>query len=71
MASPTGIIPEDMYYPRKSGEVLRWLAALPIPGDDKVNLLAGWALWVGCKFNASQIEKLRSSGTDRLATGGK
>jgi hypothetical protein len=71
MASPTGILPEDMYSLRRTGDVLRFLAALPIPGDDKVNILAGYALWMGIKYNSGQIEKLRSSGTDRQATGGR
>ena len=63
MASPTGIIPEEYFYPRRAGAVLDFLSKLPIPGDDKVNLLAGWSLWVGAKFQASQIEKLRATGT--------
>jgi hypothetical protein len=71
MASPTGIIPDAMFTRERSGDVLRFLAALPIPADDKEELLAGWALWVGAQFNASQIEKLRASGTDRAATGGR
>jgi hypothetical protein len=71
MASPTGIIPDDMFRRERSGDVLRWLAALPIPADDKEEILAGWSLWTGAQFNASQIAKLKSSGTDYLATGGR
>jgi hypothetical protein len=69
MASPTGIIPDEYFTPASSGKVLQFLASLPIPGDDKVNILAGWSLWTGARFNGSQIDKLRRTGTDYAATG--
>lgn len=65
MASPTGIIPEDYFTPRKLGDVMAFLKAMPIPGDDKEKLLAGWARWVGVKINGAQRAAVRNSGTDR------
>jgi hypothetical protein len=70
MASPTGIIPDDLFHASKVSAVLSFLEALPIPGDDKVNLLAGWQHWTGLVVDSASVEKLRESGSDRLATRG-
>lgn len=65
MASPTGIIPEDYFARNKLGDVMKFLQAMPIPGDDKEKLLVGWARWVGVKLNASQRAAVRNTGSDR------
>jgi hypothetical protein len=65
VASPTGIVPEYMMYPRYLGDVMKFLQQMPIPGDDKEKLFVGWARWVGVKINASQRAAVRNSGTDR------
>ena len=62
--SPTGIIPEDLMEPRHLGKVLEFLRALPIEGDDKVDLLLGWARAVGAKVSSSQRRTVRLSGVD-------
>lgn len=65
MASPTGIIPEEYFYPSRLGDVMKFLQAMPIPGDDKEKLFAGWARWVGVKINSGQRAAVRNSGSDR------
>lgn len=63
--SPTGIIPEELMYPYKRLEVIQFLKELPVPGDDKVDLLVGWAKMVGVSVNASTRRAVMLSGTDR------
>lgn len=65
MASPTGIIPEEYFYPRRLGDVMEYLKKLPMPGDEKEKLFVGWARWVGVKINGSQRAAVRNSGIDR------
>lgn len=62
--SPTGIIPEALMLPAKLAEVMAFLATIPVPGDDKVDLFVGWARMVGVKVNASQRQKVKLTGTD-------
>ena len=63
--SPTGVIPEELMRPRKLAEVMRFLQALPVNGDDKADLFLGWARMVGVKVNAAQRRAVRESGVDR------
>lgn len=49
-------------YPKELGAVMKLLAAVPVHGDDKVELLIGWARTVGTKVNASQRQALRNTG---------
>jgi hypothetical protein len=65
MASPTGIIPEEYFRPSALGDVMAFLKAMPIPGEDKEKLLFGWARWVGVKINAGQRAAVRNTGSDR------
>jgi len=64
--SPTGILPEPLMRPGKLGEVLAAIVALPMTGDDKVELLVGWARAVGVQVSASQRDRVRASGIDHL-----
>jgi hypothetical protein len=64
VASPTLIIPDELFDRTRQGEAIEFLKALPIPAEDKVDLLAGYALWLGIRFNASQIERVRQTGND-------
>ncbi len=63
--SPTGIIPEELMFPAKRIAVMQFLITLPVPGDDKVDLLVGWARMVGVTVNSSQRRRVRESGSDR------
>ncbi len=64
--SPTGIIPEELMFPAKRMQVVAFLMKLPVPGDDKVDLLVGWARMVGVTVNSSQRRTVRESGSDRI-----
>lgn len=63
--SPTGIIPEALLFPSKRQDVMSYLINLPVDGDDKVDLLVGWAKAVGVTVNSSQRSTVRDSGIDR------
>lgn len=62
--SPTGIIPEELMRPMRRADVMAFLIALPVEGDEKVNLLVGWAKAVGVTVNSSQRATVRDSGVD-------
>ncbi len=62
MVSPTGILPEDLFYPSKIAEVQEYLIKLPLPGDEKVKILVGWSRWVGVKLSPAQRQKVFDSG---------
>lgn len=64
MTSPTGVIPEDLMFPAKLGEVMEFLKQMPIPGHDKRQILFGWARTVGVKLRASQYRAVEESGID-------
>lgn len=65
MASPTGIIPEDWFYPAQMGKVMDWLKALPVPGHEKMVIFQGWGRWVGMKLSPSQLNAIIRSGVDQ------
>jgi hypothetical protein len=44
---------------------MKFLQAMPIPGEDKEKLFFGWARWVGVQINAGQRAAVRNSGIDR------
>ncbi len=54
-------------FPAKRLQVVAFLMKLPVPGDDKVDLLVGWARMVGVTVNSSQRRTVRESGSDRGA----
>ncbi len=64
MESPTGVIPEELMFPAKLEEVLRFLEAAPVRSRLKVELLMGWARTVGVKLRGSQYHRVRRSGID-------
>jgi hypothetical protein len=64
MSSPTGVIPEDLMYPAKVGEVMQFIKNLAIPGEDKKSLLFGWARTVGVRLAPSQYRAVFVTGTD-------
>lgn len=62
--SVTGIIPEEFMDPSHLGDVIAFLKAAPLQGDDKVTLLLVWARQVGAKVSASQRAAVLSSGIE-------
>lgn len=65
MLSPTGIVPEELMFPRKLKETMRFLQGLPVAGTIKEQLLLGWARTVGVTLRGSQFRRVRESGIDR------
>ncbi len=63
--SPTGIIPEELMFPAKLGDVIDLIQQIPVPGYYKVQLLFQWSRAIGVKLSASQLEAVRRTGTDR------
>jgi hypothetical protein len=51
-------------YPARLGDVMAYLIALPIPGDEKEKLFVGWSRTVGVKLSGSQLRKVRNSGVE-------
>jgi hypothetical protein len=68
MASPTGVIPDELFTPGSVGKVMDFLKAMPIDGDKKELYLIGWARWVGVSINVSQRAAVRNSGIDRVGS---
>jgi len=65
MASPTGIIPEQLIRQNAKQEVIRWLKQQPAPGHFKRSLLLGWAMTVGVKIRGAEYREVEASGTDQ------
>jgi hypothetical protein len=65
MLSPTGIIPEDLMYPEKLGEVMTLLKDMVQTGTWKREVLQGWARVVGSKISQAQYRAVYMSGYDQ------
>ena len=65
--SPTGILPEELMQPGKVRDVMTFLQKLYVDSHTKADLLTGWAMEVGQRVSASQVNAVRRTGTD---TGG-
>lgn len=64
MISPTGIVPEELMYPQKLGEVMTLLKAKTATGDWKREVLQGWARLVGVKISQAQYRAVYHTGWD-------
>lgn len=65
MLSPTGIIPEELMFPRRLRDVVKFLKGAPVRGSIKEQLLLGWARTVGVTLRGSLYRRVRESGIDR------
>ncbi len=65
--SPTGIIPEELMAPKYTAAVMQFLGKLYVDSETKTDLFRGWAQEVGVQISASQVNRVRETGTD---TGG-
>jgi hypothetical protein len=65
MKSVTDYLTPDSFDYGKTESVMDQLIALPIPGEEKADMLKTWARAVGVKVNSSQVNKVRVSGTDQ------
>jgi hypothetical protein len=63
--SPTGIIPAEFNHRRFSRDVINYLKAMPLPGEDKVEVFFGWSRNWGHKVTSAENSELRQTGNDR------
>jgi hypothetical protein len=63
--SPTGIIPAEWNTGADIRRVIDHLKELPLCGEDKVELLFGWARNVGVKISGVQRAEVKASGDDQ------
>ena len=64
MISPTGIIPEELMYPQRLGDVMTLLKSKVATGDWKREVLQGWARTVGVKISQAQYRAVYQTGWD-------
>lgn len=64
MISPTGLIPENLMYPGKWPDVVRFLQAQAWPADLKREVLTGYAVTVGVKIPVRFKRAVENSGVD-------
>lgn len=50
----TGWLPEELWYPSKKWDVIRFLKTQPAPANTRRDWLFHWALWVGCTLNKAE-----------------
>jgi hypothetical protein len=63
--SPTGIIPEELMYPERKRDMVRFLLSQPLPSWVKRRLAEGWCITVGCRLRSREYHLLEVSGTDK------
>ncbi len=64
MKSVTDIIPEEDMEPGHVSQVLDFLKAAPLVGNEKERILIVWSHEVGAKVSAAQRAAVRNSGID-------
>jgi hypothetical protein len=64
MISTTGLIPEELNYPQRKADVVRFLQAQAWPSEFKRRLLEGWALTVGVRCRSADFAAVEKSGVD-------
>ncbi len=64
MASPTGIIPDELMRFEKRKEVIAFLMGLAVPGEVKLSLFQGWCSWTGTRTSKRERTMLQNSGVD-------
>lgn len=62
--TPHGIIPAELFTPGATAGVMLFLSRMWIDGETKAKLFRLWAIEVGVKLSASQVNKVRDTGTD-------
>lgn len=62
--TPYGIIPAELFAPWATPAVMQFLSRCWLDGETKAKLFRLWAIEVGVKLSASQVNKVRDTGTD-------
>lgn len=60
MPPPTGLLPEELWYPQKKREVIAFLRAQPAPANVRRDWLYGWALWVGIALQSRDYRDVQA-----------
>ena len=58
------LLPDDLFFPSKKNEVIRFLNQVPAPATDKRTWLFQWALWVGSRINRFDYARLERGSVD-------
>lgn len=62
--TPHGIIPEYLFAPGKTAEVMAFLAHMYTPSATKAKLFRLWSIEVGVRLSGSQVRRVLETGTD-------
>lgn len=62
--SPTGVIPEPLFYPHLKDAVIQFLRAAPVHGSVKLDWLDGWSIWTGAQLTDADRDMVLHSGID-------
>lgn len=62
--SLTGMLPEELFYPDKKFDVIRFLQTQPAPSNVRRDWLWYWALWVGQRLNRSDYARAQKGAID-------
>lgn len=58
------ILPDELFYPNKKPETIRFLQAQPAPPNVRRDWLFQWALWVGSKINRFDYAAVQKGSVD-------
>lgn len=56
----TGFLPEELWYPNKKWDVIRFLKAQPAPANTRRDWLFHWSLWVGMRVNPKEYAAVQA-----------
>ncbi len=62
--SPTGVIPDALFFPDKKQSVIAFLRAAPVHGERKLAWFDGWQLWTQAAVTEQERESVLHSGVD-------
>lgn len=60
----TGLLPEQLFQPDKTQEVIAFLQAQPAPSNVRREWFYLWALWVGQIVNRSEYARVQRGAVD-------
>jgi hypothetical protein len=60
----TGLLPENLWFPEKRVDAIKFLADQPAPANVRRDWLVLWALWVGLRLDNSDYRKVQEGSVD-------
>jgi hypothetical protein len=58
------LVPDDLFFPNKKNEVIKFLRNVPASSTDKRSWLFLWALWVGSRINRFDYANVQQGSVD-------